>query len=288
MSRASILRAGALVLLLAGCARPGAAGNPDRQLPEAFEQRAATVAAAWHAAGVGQAWRSGFVPMQELVVVPPEVAFPDQTKVAFEEGWYRLAATLPGLSARSGDIRFPDGSTLSVPLLTAAEAYQNLDRGDPTCASCPVLTVTGARLATVPLMTSRGRAEVPAWLFTITGLAAPIARVAVVPSAVGSVPDPPRAPDNLPGLVRTEALTGIDGAVVDYKLGVGACDSDITPLSYETDDVVVIGGSVHRSEGMCVLSLKLAPVRVTLAAPVGNRTVLDGLSGRPLVLQRSN
>lgn len=293
----------------AGCGR-APAGGPGQDLPATFQQRAVQVAYAWRAGGVNQAWRSGFVPLQDLTVVAPEVGFTDDTKQAFLAGWYRLATTLPGASARSGDIRFPDGSTLSVPLLTATEAYRTLDQGDPPCPSaapapvrptpstpdgsvghempgqCTALSVTAARFGTVSLRTSRGVAGVPAWLFTIAGLPAPIARVAVVPSAVSAVPGPVGGqPSYTPGLVSAQSLRAVDGVTIDYVLGVGACDTDIRPLVYETDGVVVLGGSVHRTAGTCIDLLKLAPATVTLGAPVGTRAVLDGLTGRPLTLR---
>jgi hypothetical protein len=279
-----------LVLVLAGlgagCAgtRPHVRVSPSRTVAGAFEERAAELAKAWRAAGAARAWKSGFVPLEELAA-PVGGQFPDGTRDAYERGWYRLATTLPTSSARSGDIRFPGGASLSVPLLTATEAYQILDRGDPTCAGCAALTVTGAKLGTVTLMTSRGRAEVPAWLFTIGELGTAISRVAVVPSAVEPVPDVAGPPVLIPGVVRTEHVATVEGAVVTFVVGVGACDTDIAPLAYETEDAVVLGGSVHPSDRPCVLNAKGAPVRVTLRAPVGNRTLLDGLTGRPLVLQ---
>ncbi|TDC29833.1 hypothetical protein E1166_29610, partial [Micromonospora sp. KC213] len=85
--------------------------------------------------------------------------------------------------------------------------------------------------------------------------------------------------------VAPAQLRDVDGATITYLLGVGACDTGITPLVQEHDDVVVIGGGVVRSTGVCTEQLVLEPVTVTLAAPLGTRPVLDVLTGRVLTEQ---
>ncbi len=210
-----------------------------------------------------------------------------------------------------------------MPLVSAAEAYAQLDQGDPPpCAgrpkkpgptggpgrpkggptiepgpdgwvtspadpgACIPLTVTAVRLGTAPMRTSRGVADVPAWLFTVSELKTPVARLAVAPTAVTAVPEgvaPTRpAPD---GVVGTQDLAApAEDARLTYRLGVGACDTGITPLVLERDDVVVVGGGVARSTGVCTNQLILHPVTVTLRAPLGVRPVLDVLTGAPLVV----
>src|SRR5262249_60403015 len=61
---------------------------------------------------------------------------------------------------------------------------------DPSGKACAVLPVTDVRLGEVPMQTTRGPATVPAWLFTVPGLPAPIARVAVSPEAITESPPP--------------------------------------------------------------------------------------------------
>ncbi|MGS2618935.1 hypothetical protein ACVCAH_31065 [Micromonospora sp. LZ34] len=302
-----------LMVIVAGCAPAGSDGGPaapdHRQ--EAFAQRATEVAEAWRP---GPAWRSGYVPMQEPTVLLGDPGFTPETEAAFRAGWYREQIELPTARPADGTIRFPDG-TLTVPLVTAAEAYRQLDQGDPPpCpgrptepdrpksgptiepgpdgpvssspqTACVPLTVTEVRLGTAAVRTSRGEAQVPAWLFTVAELGAPVARVAVAPGATAAVPEPTApgrpAPD---GVVGAQDLEAVDGATVTYRLGVGACDSGITPLVQEHDDVVVVGGGVVRATGVCTAILKLQPVTVTLAAPLGARPVLDVLTGTPLRL----
>ncbi|MBM0237771.1 hypothetical protein JNW88_12435 [Micromonospora sp. ATA32] len=307
-----------LVVLAAGCAPAGSGSSggsvgtsPDHRW-EGFYQRAGEVAESWRP---GTAWSSGYVPMQDPTVLTGDPTFNPDTEQAFLAGWYREQIAVPTARPADGTIRFP-GGTLSVPLVSAAEAYRQLDQGDPPpCegrpqepgrpkepgptiepgpdgmvssvpqSACIPLTVTAVKLGTVSVRTSRGTAEVPAWLFTVEELAVPVARLAVAPSAVTAVPEgvaPTRqGPD---GVVGAQDLRAVDGARLTYRLGVGACDTGVTPLVEERDEVVVVGGGVTRSTGVCTDQLKLEPVTVTLSAPLGARPVLDVLTGRPLTV----
>ncbi|MER6595414.1 hypothetical protein ABT214_26895 [Micromonospora purpureochromogenes] len=297
-----------LVVTAAGCAPAGSdpagpSAGPDRRW-EAFHQRAAEVAEGWRPA---PAWRSGYVPLQDPTVLVGDPGFTADTETAFRAGWYRDQIELPAARPADGTIRFPDG-TMSAPLLSAAEAYRQLDQGDPppcegrpkapgptiepgpdgsvsspVATACVPLTVTAVRLGTASVRTSRGVADVPAWLFTVEGLAAPVARVAVAPQSVTPVPEPtapaPPAPVDVVGAQHTER---VDGTRLTYVLGVGACDTGITPLVQEREDLVVVGGGVVRASGVCTDQLKLEPVTVTLSAPLGGRPVLDVLTGQVL------
>jgi hypothetical protein len=324
---------GISLLVLTACAGEGAGGEPaaapasaSGEPSAAFAAQAERVAAAWRDSTARDAWGKGFMPLQPLTVPPANAAFNEATKLAFGAGWYTLATGMPReRGGRTGTIRYADGATDTVPLVTLAEAYGALDQGDPPrCAGpsvpppadapavqdptvpdmrvsdgpagdtsvsdgaskpCLALTVTATELGTATVLTSRGRAEVPAWLFTVRELKGQVARVAVAPSAVTVVPeiniaDPPAAPV----LVSAQDLTGVTGNRLAYRLGVGACDEDIRPLAYETDEVVVVGGSVVRADGVCTDQLVLHPVSVELDQPPGARPVLDNLTGRILTL----
>lgn len=302
-----------LVVTAAGCAPAGSdpadgpsATGPERRW-EAFDQRAAEVAEAWRPA---PAWRTGYVPLQDPTVLLGDPKFTSDTEVAFRAGWYSDQIEVPAARPPAGTIRFPDG-TMTTPLVSAAEAYRQLDQGDPppcegrpkapaptiepgpdgtvsspVATACVPLTVTAVKLGTAGVRTSRGVADVPAWLFTVEELAAPVARVAVAPQSVTPVPEPTAptrpGPDGVVGAQHTER---VDGARLTYVLGVGACDTGITPLVQERADVVVVGGGVVRATGVCTDQLKLEPVTVTLKAPLGGRPVLDVLTGQVLTQQ---
>jgi hypothetical protein len=298
------------LLSMVGCAATGAApAGPTTTAHSAFDKRASAVAAAWRP---GPGWRDGYVPLQGPTVLTGDPRFTPDTETAFRAGWYRAQVAIPSAGV-SGEIRFPDGR-LTLPLITAEEAYRQLDQGDPlpcpgrpkrpglptpggptvepgpdgwatstTETACLPLTVTGVTLGAVPVRTSRGEAQVPAWLFTVEELATPVAQLAVAPTAVTPVPSvPPPTQPLLDGMVGAQDLAAVDGARLTVRLGVGACDTDITPVVWERPDVVVIGGTVTRSTGVCNMMLKLEPVTVTLAAPLGARPVLDVFRAAPL------
>ncbi|WP_234583086.1 hypothetical protein [Micromonospora sp. MH99] len=301
------------LLSMVGCAATGAtpAAGPTTTAHSAFDQRASAVAAAWRP---GPGWRDGYVPLQGPTVLTGDPRFTPDTETAFRAGWYRAQVAIPPTRV-GAEIRFPDGR-LTLPLVSAAEAYRQLDRGDPlpcpgrpkrpglptpggptvepgpdgwatstTETACLPLTVTGVTLGAVPVRTSRGEAQVPAWLFTVEELATPVAQLAVAPTAVTPVPSAPTPTQPLPeGLVAAQDMVAVDGARVTVRLGVGACDTDITPVVSERPDVVVVGGAVTRAAGVCTDVLKLEPVTVTLTAPLGARPVLDVFTGAPLTI----
>lgn len=311
MRRGTVALLGLPILLtLAACAQAGPTDGrtaPPEHRWEHFDQRAAEVAESWRRAAASSAWRTGYVPLVDATVLVGEPGFDGDTKQAFLNGWFRDQVALPTTTPAPGTIRFPDGS-LDVPLISAAEAYRQLDRGDPPpCAARPArpqspgsgpdgatsgpatsacipLTVTSVKLGSVAVRTSRGEATVPAWLFTVEEITVPVARLAVASTAVApvpSAPEPSRGP--APDLVPAQSLSAADGRNLAYQLGVGACDTDITPLVAQFDDVVVIAGGVTRSTGVCTLQLVLKPVTATLDAPLGGRPVLDALTGQPLL-----
>jgi hypothetical protein len=306
------------LLLLAACGQqhsgmPGGGGSGDG----GFEQRAAAVARAWRLHPPDQVWAHGFVPLQDLTL-PPVDGFPDfATRRAFQAGLFRLVGTLPDTPA-SGSVRFPDGSLLRVPVVGARTAYRLLDRGGAACSGpttpppardsrpatpsaaspggvtssslgpCTALTVTGARLSSAPLRTSRGVATVPVWLFTVEGLPLPVGRVAVSPDAVGQASEPPALPPLPAGtrLVAAQDLTGVGGESLRFRVGVSPCDQDVRGRVLEADGVVVVGASVTRGNdgSACPAVMMLQPERVTLGAPLGGRLVVDVVTGRPMAL----
>lgn len=294
------------LFVLAGCAAPGA---EQPAAPPSFADRAHQVADAWRASTTGSAWKTGFVPLQDLTVLLGDPAFTDATKVAFGNGWFRSTIMFSTLVPPQGQVRFADGGTLAVPVVPAGNAYADLDRGDPRpCqpfgsavpfatsgpistkdpstkdpSTCSSLTVTAARLGEVSVQTSRGAATVPAWIFTVPELKAEVARVAVAPAAISPLPSdasvPPLPADS--GFVGAMDIVSSVGPSLTYDLGVGACDYDIKPVLAEFDDVVVVAGSRQTSPGACIDLLKYQPVTVTLAKPLGARVVLNA-DGHPL------
>ncbi|MFC0007414.1 hypothetical protein [Micromonospora siamensis] len=254
------------------------------------------------------AFRAGWYrlqnPLPMFKLAPGTIRFPDGTMtvplVGADEAFRQLdqgdpppcegrPMTPPGQSPAPGsDPTAPAGRPRAPgPGPTIEPGPDTPVQSEPSTACVP-LTVTGVRLGIASVRTSRGVAEVPAWLFTVEELAVPVARVAVAPDAVtappeGSGPGTAAPPDVVAGV----SLRAVTDGRIDYRVGVGACDSDITPLVVERDDVVVVGAAVVRPTGPCTMQLKLEPVSVSLTAPLGDRPVLDVVTGAPLALTRA-
>jgi hypothetical protein len=294
----------ALLLITAGCADRGQA---TMQPTEAFTARAATIDRAWHGAltgPAGDAWRTGLVPLQNLTVAPGEIT--DAQRASIAAGWYAGGASLPGSAPADGQVHFPAGAAMTVPLISAAAAYRQMRRGDPPCGpsggspagaaasgpagaraghDCAVLTVVGARLGQTTLRTSRGDATVPAWLFTVRELAKPIARAAfdvtaTTPVTYPAVPAP--SAGELTGVAGAVWITGGTGRRVEFTIAVGPCDGDPVGLVYETDETVVVAARTTPAAKACDGSLTYEPIAVSLKEPLGSRPVFDALTGRPL------
>ena len=80
-------------------------------------------------------------------------------------------------------------------------------------------------------------------------------------------------------------LQAIVGTRITIGLGSGACDADHKGLVREESDVVIVGGSARTTSEVCTANLVITPVRIDLAAPLGNRPLVDAASAR-LVLPR--
>jgi hypothetical protein len=348
--RAPVFIAMAGILAVAGCAKDAQqAGGGGSE----FDRRATAVAEAWRTAvsGAGDTWRTGFVPLDDLTVLPAPTG--DTTKSTTMYGPFTLRGTLPAAAPEPGTIDYPDGKQATVPLVGAADAFGALGKVDPcgnasralptgptalpmpsgampqpanppdnTAASgapgaagpagagkgtatgapgggdtgantgaqaqstCTPLTVTGAKLGTTTVRTTRGVATVPAWLFTVTELAAPVARVAVAQTAVVTLPSPsvPALPSGPGKLVSVQSLGAKADNQLTFTIGIGACDRNPVGVVVEAPDVVVIGGTIDQPTAeVCTDQLKLQPVTVKLSAPLGDRVLLDGVTGRPLV-----
>jgi hypothetical protein len=297
-----------ILLVASGCAKSNQPSSPDG----AFSARARVIADAWRATlggAAGDSWHTGLVPLQDLTV-PPAEGFTDDIRFAFASGWYTSVVDLPTNAPASGDVRFPDGGVLSLPLVSASTAYHEIDKGDPPCRqnldtpspetsrpsgsvgttaphTCAILTVTAVKLGTTTLRTSRGLASVPAWLFTVKELPAPVARAAFAATSTTHVPYPsipPMQGDQTHGIAAAIRLTSAQDRRLEYTIGIGACAQNPIGLVHETDETVVIGGSTDApTSTSCDASLVLQPVSVTLDRPLGTRAIFDAVTGGPMI-----
>ena len=257
--------------------------------PAAFVARARQVTAQWDRSHAARAWRAGLVLMDasDLTPVPSKGFSTGREKLAFMSGHFRLAGVLPA-GPLPGMVRWANGTTLRLPLLSAGAAFAELAAERP-CAvpdACGQLSVTGAEPGVVTVRTSRGPASVPAWRFTVAGLGWKVSEVAVARSAFvvlpGYGPIPPAGRDTQ-GVSELAAVSGNGRALRLIFIG-GACEEAWGAYKYESGSTVVVGSWERSSaNGPCPAVGIGRTARVTLARPLGTRVVLDVASGLPLV-----
>jgi hypothetical protein len=257
--------------------------------PAAFVARARQVTAQWDRSHAARAWRAGLVltDASDLTPVPSKGFSTGPEKLAFMSGHFRLAGVLP-TGPLPGMVRWANGTTLRLPLLSARAAFAELAAERP-CAvpnACGQLTVTGAEPGVVTVRTSRGPASVPAWRYTVAGLGWKVSEVAVARSAFVVLPGYgpiPSAGRNTQGVSELTAVSGNGRALRLIFIG-GGCDAAWGAYTYESGSTVVVGSWERSSaNGPCPAVGIGRTARVTLAHPLGTRVVLDVASGLPLV-----
>jgi hypothetical protein len=153
------------------------------------------------------------------------------------------AGTLPADKLADGTVKLADGTTRTAPLVSAADAFTAMRRVDATtCGGCEHLTVTKATLGTTTVRTNQGRATVPAWLFTVAEFDAPIAQVALAPTALTGLPTPSPAAVKADGPVRRALGVGLDRGdptTLVVRLKLTGCDTDARGRVFQSIDTIV-------------------------------------------------
>ena len=273
-------------------ASPLAAPSPVGVNVAAFNALARQEASAWARSPLAKVWRTGLVLLDPALTSVPSSGFPS---AAAERAFADRALVFEGPppSGRpAGVVTWSDGSTMKVAVLSATRSFEALTRGGScvTCVSTP-LVVTAARPATVAVPTSRGTASVPAWAFTIKGVSSPVIQVALAPGSYVTphddgaiIPAKELGPLGTGFAATTNARVSVTGRTLTLSLDGEYCDTKWGGLVYETGGAVVVGGWLYRPDphGGCLAAIvgRLAVVR--LAAPVGDRVVLEAATGRPV------
>ncbi|MEV6107720.1 hypothetical protein AB0M28_23910 [Streptomyces sp. NPDC051940] len=283
---AALCALAAAVLLVTGCGGKlpdpggtegfGAAVDPDARMRE--------VAAAWEGTEVARNWRDGYYPLGEAEVLPEGAWRNGDDKIAHLERRFVLRGPQPPKPPARAEIRWDDGKALQTAVLPVESLYPLAEEGS---GGTKPLVITRVELGEIPMATSRGPARVPAWLLTVEGYATPIQRSAVDAS------DHPEAPvkalDGWDSLeeVRNVRPYSADSRTLTVDVLHGACDKGPRAYLLETGRTVVVRGDVEsRDPGPCEASLHSTPVTVELTAPVGDRILLDAVTGLPLSTDR--
>ncbi|MEU5032255.1 MULTISPECIES: hypothetical protein [Streptomyces] len=269
---------------LAGCGKDQRTddGHANNQTLREQEKRAREVADAWQGSAAAAAWSQGYYPMSDVVQKPESGWSSKADEQAYETQNFVLRGNLPTAPTMDGKVDWGGGSTLVRPLQGAKEAYESFARNS---SDGPRLTVTGARLGTTTITTSRGKATVPAWLFTLTDYDTPLKRVAVTPSKLPDSPIGQARQGSTDGLRRVARLAGtaMDGRSITVNATHGACDDGPVVKVLEMDESVVLYASIAGTRsGPCNSEMIEQSVKVELRKPLGDRILLDAFTGRPV------
>ncbi|MGP3770345.1 hypothetical protein ACTWJ8_05855 [Streptomyces sp. SDT5-1] len=246
----------------------------------ALGERARRVAEAWDGSKAAAVWRAGYHPVGEETRLP-RGGLRDEDQQAYERRNLTARGALPDGGPEDGEVAWAAGGSGARPVVSAREAYEAL--AGPRAAGTPRLVVEEVAAGRMRIDTTRGPASVPAWVFTLDGYASPLVRAAVEPSPTPRSPIGPA--HDLPGR-RLDRLLDIadDGRSVTVVAVHGVCDDGPRVRARETRGSVVLTTSVVDREGeqTCTAQGKLERVVVKLRAPLGDRVLLDAVSGGPV------
>jgi hypothetical protein len=274
---------------VASCALP-APGVPTVRTPpvppEAAEERARAVLAA-----VGLADAALFAgaagPVVTVSAAPRVAGLPtagfdttvdvDGRGVVSAHGWLGgtdEGAAYPLIPARQAFDRL---AAMPVPLMACAPAAANKPPG------CAVrMTVVGAALGLSLQWEGPKPMLVPSWLFEVKGSTQPLAQVAVDPAYLE--PRAPIAPavEPPPSRIETAALGARpDELVVTFTGGVDQCyQYDVQ--ARESADLVALAVVERSTAESCIDLAQVHQATVRLGQPLGDRKVVDAVSGAAL------
>jgi hypothetical protein len=299
---------GVLVAITAALSACGVGGSPSSTEPAAggspsptesmfarLHQQAQAALARWAEAVATAGGPQGFVPTGELTgqIGDWEVAVGGNDKIALMGGLVETSTSLPNSAPPDSQIRWQDGTTATVPLISATQALTDIRStatgGCSGCGEVKALQIIGARLTSGQIDTSRGRATVPMWAFAVQGTAVDITRVAVA-TKITVVP-PTWNPYDSPVGISVGSATGTSGGHELVVTFVGAhgpasepCGADYTAEAVEsaTAVVVIVYEHPYPGGGACDLVGYARTATVELAAPLGQRAVLDVKEGLPV------
>jgi hypothetical protein len=280
-----------VVTALSGCSRP-ATQNGD---PVKVQQLAQADLARWDQAVAAAGGNSAFVAvgMDTLMTGSwgPDQSFGSNGKMALMAGDFETATALPADTPPDGQVRWQDGSTQTVGLISAQQALAAVKaEGSGPCKDCVPLMVTGAKLTTADFQTSHGAATAPAWEFTLQGTDTTIQHLAVA-HPVNVVPPTYDPSAYMPVISIQSATVAADGLTVTVtfegapKDEGGSCGADYTAQAVESSTAVVVVVTEHPGFGLSMACSAVGAWRTadaTLARPLGDRAVLELAQGMPV------
>ena len=287
-----------LVVGVSGCTSAAPASSAQAAELHRQAQEALTH---WDAAVAASPGESGFILVGESTLFVGQDWGPNidgnNAKMALYAGLFVAATPLPSEAPPDGTIQWQDGTTQAVPVISAQQALTDLKAaGVSPCPDCTPLQITGARLTTATFQSSRGPVQAPAWEFSLKDTDVKLDQVAV--GGKFTAPPTPTPNDQAGGQQVAQPWVGpaVQSATVDASgmtltvTVVGAqyaadkpCGADYTAEAVESDNAIVVIVYEHRNvtPAMCTDVGYSRTAQVTLAKPLGNRTLID-LQAQPI------
>jgi hypothetical protein len=202
---------------------------------------------------------------------------------------FALSTDLPVEAPTNSTASWADGTKVTYPAaLSARESFAALTGNpkratNPECASLPPLPVTAARFDLTTFPTDRGKAQLSAWLFTVTGARAEFPYPAIPTSAFwGGGISTARSGSN-------GATVSADGRTLTYfftgaQEGTGPCQEIYRGAVAESASAVAVatGAIPHETPNggvACNVIGYPRSVLLALAAPLRGRVVVDSRGG---------
>jgi len=266
----------------------------DPQLLERQHQQARDELQRWADAVAAAGGQQGFVIVGDATgqIGDWEIEVGSNNKSALMAGKVVAVVELADETPAPAEVHWKDGSVRTLPTISAAQALKDLQAaGVQACPECDALKVTAAKLTTAQIETSRGPATVPAWEFSLQGTAVHVTRVAISARANISVTPPPWNPDDPPVGLSIYSASGTVGGrqlTVSFvgapKPGSQPCgaDYDAEAVESQTAVVVIIIEHNNATPGVCEAVGATRSATARLAAPLGDRAVLEVRDGLPV------
>ncbi len=281
-----------LVGVLSGCV--GHTTTSDPQLGRE-RQQARDALARWADAVAAAGGQQALIVVGEATsqIGDWELLVGSNNKMVLMAGMVTAAIELSDETPAPAEVHWQDGSVLTLPTISAAQALRDLQAAAPegACPECDGLKVTAAKLTTAQMQTSRGPATVPVWEFSLEGTSVRITRVAIAASATVSVVAPAWDPDDSPvGLSIYEASGTAGGReltvtfVGSPKPASQPCGVDYEAEAVESETAVVAIIIEHNNPtpGVCEAVGATRTATLRLAAPLGDRALLEVKEGLPV------
>jgi hypothetical protein len=301
-----VVAVGWIIGLVAGVSGCTAAPASSAAVDDAHRQ-AQEALARWDSAAASSAGGSGFILVGEATLFVGDDWGPNidggNAKMALMAGLFAVAAPLPSGAPPHGTIKWQDGTTNAVSVISAGQALSDMKAaaGQP-CPECTPLQITGAELTTATFQSNRGPVEAPAWEFSLQDTEVKLDQIAVESQI--DAPAVPTPNDQSTGQPGSAPWVGpqVESAIVDSSgmtltvSFVGApdngdkpCGADYTAEAVESNAAIVVIVYEHRNPLPVACSAVGAyrTAQVSLAKPLGNRTLID-LQAQPITVTKAH